>query len=168
MTTSNRWTLAGVALCGLGLAGLVGRAELVHQTRPRWRFRVQGYDPRDILRGHYLDLRYDFNRAGRDTCSDEPDCCLCLTQIHPEGIDPEVRAVACDEAKLCDGWVLAGDMQPPIRYFIPEQRATELEQALRDSDAALEVVVDSAGHPSLTELYLDGLPWRERLPRSSR
>jgi hypothetical protein len=163
----------------LGLTALIGRAEFVHQTRPRWRFAVQGYDPRDILRGRYLNLQYDFNRAGPDTCAEwdaygdppqpeawppyNPQCCLCLTRTNPEGINPQVRAVSCEEAPRCDGWMRTEDVHPPVQFFIPEERAYELEQALRDHDAALEVVIDPNGHPSLTELYLDGIPWRERL-----
>lgn len=172
----NRWTLIGVTICLLGLVAMIGRAEFVQQTRPRWRFDVEGYDPRDILRGRYLNLRYDFVRRGPDTCgvatpqgpfADRLDygCCLCLHRTDPDGVNPEVRQTSCEEAqRTCDGWIRSEDMQPPIEYFIPEERAPQLEAALQDRNAAIELVVDPDGHPALVELYLDGLPWREALP----
>jgi uncharacterized membrane-anchored protein len=172
----NRWTLVGLSICVLGLVALIGRAEFVHRTRPHWEFRVTGYDPRDILRGHFLNLRYDLDRSGTDTCGsgeatwplDERldwGCCLCLTQTDGDRRNPEVRQMDCDQAEAtCDGWIRSGDMQPPIEYFIPEDRALELEAALRDREASIELVVDPEGHPALVELYLDGVPWRDALP----
>lgn len=171
--SAMRWTVVAIAICLLGLGVLVARAEYVVATRPHWHFEVEGYDPRDLLHGRYLQLRYRFNRVGEDTCRDpfgyeqprpaddgefdvqlEPGCCLCLTRTHPEGIDPEVRQVSCDEARSCDGWMRSEAALPPVRYFVPEARALELERALQSGGALLEVVIDPEGQPSMVDLEL--------------
>ncbi len=171
--SAQRWMLVGVSICVLGVLVLVGRAEYVQQTRPHWQFAVKGYDPRDVLRGQYLNLSYVFRHSGADTCGElEPEapweavasnCCLCLTRTDSRGIDPHVRQVTCDEARSCDGWIRAEAMLPPIQYFVPEDRALDLERALQTHDAAIELVVDENGLPALVELHLGGRPWREAL-----
>ncbi|MDP3908448.1 GDYXXLXY domain-containing protein [Novosphingobium sp.] len=58
-----------LALPLAGLAGLWGWSD--HQSRQGtdWDIPVQGYDPRDLLRGHYVQFRYDW--PGIETVADE-------------------------------------------------------------------------------------------------
>jgi hypothetical protein len=151
----------------MGLLVLIGRAEFAIRGRDTWQIAIEGYDPRDLLHGHYLQYRYRFNWQGEDRCGldgdvarPERDCCLCLTRSTPRGIDPPVHAVACDEAPACDGWLRSDRVAPPLRYFVPEQRARDLELALREREAALELTCGPEGEPAILELYLDGQPWR--------
>ena len=44
-------------------------------TNHEWRIKVRGYDPRDILRGRYIEFRYDF---GDTITTKEIDGDICL------------------------------------------------------------------------------------------
>lgn len=170
----GRLTLIAVLIPVLGLVALVGRAEYAARHGPTWTIPIEGYDPRDLLRGRYLQYRFAFDWQGENTCGPdsesglgrdpEPGCCLCLTRSTADGVDPPVRQTWCGEAEdLCDGALRAEDVVPPLRYYVPEERALELERALRDRDAALELRIDPEGRPAIRELLLDGRPWREVL-----
>lgn len=175
-------TWAAVLLPVLGLSGLVAKAELAVRSGPSFRIPISGFDPRDPIHGRFLRYQYDFDWRGGDSChgpvsvSGEVEiaarelqrpgpqygCCLCLTRSRADGFNPSVRQVDCEESKSsCDGWLRASEMMPPQRYFVPEDRALELEQALTNTRASIEVVVSPNGSPAIKELYLGDRPWRE-------
>lgn len=171
---SRRLTLVAVAIPVLGMLAVVGRAELASRSGDMWTIPIQGFDPRDPLHGQYLEYRYRFRFTGENTCGPElpgedlgpavvSGCCLCLGN---EGgrIDPPVRQVHCDGDRSSCGAMLQADAVRGVqRFFIPEERASELEQALRERPAALELRVADDGTPVVGELLLDGRPWRDVL-----
>lgn len=167
----TRLTRVAVIIPLLGLLALIGRAEVAVRSGPTWQIAIEGYDPRDLLHGRYLRYRYRFNWQGPDTCGEpageeasrKPDrqCCLCLSRDNREGIDPPVSQVWCDDVDQCDGWLRAESVAGGQRYFVPEDRARELEDALRERDAALELTCGPNGEPAIRDLLLDGRPWRD-------
>jgi uncharacterized membrane-anchored protein len=166
----RRWTLVAVVLPVLGLLALVGRAEYATRHGLVWSIPIEGYDPRDLLHGHYLLYRYRFNWEGEHTCGEPfasdrtptPGCCLCLTRVSG-GYDPRVRQVRCEEATTCDGSLHAEPMAGAQQFFVPEDRALDLETALRQREAAIELAIDPQGNPAVRELLLDRRPWRDAL-----
>lgn len=84
---------------------------------------VSGYDPRDLLSGHYLrvQVRYPENSPYKDCC---------------------------------------GNIR---RFYVPEDRARELEAALRSADVKAEMVISlpKNGEPKPVDLLLNGKPWTE-------
>ncbi|MEE4317996.1 MAG: GDYXXLXY domain-containing protein [Erythrobacter sp.] len=56
--------LAVVLLPALGLAALWGQSHQTYNTGTEWEVPIMGYDPRDILRGHYVEFTYDWPLAG--------------------------------------------------------------------------------------------------------
>jgi hypothetical protein len=87
----TRAALFRVLALALPLAGLgwtwVSADRLSHQGTD-WEVPVQGYDPRDLLRGHYVQFNYEW--PGLDHAENEyaPLLALCL-----EGNPPEVTRV---------------------------------------------------------------------------
>jgi uncharacterized membrane-anchored protein len=169
---SGRLTMLAVLVPVLGLAVLVGRAEYAVRHGPAWTIPIEGYDPRDLLHGHYLQYRYRLRWDGIDTCGAQPygergpvpGCCLCLTRDGASTYDPFVRQVACDDAPaICEGTLRAEGLVPPLRYFVPEDRGLALEEALRTHEAAIELAVSPSGEPAVRELVLDRRPWRDVL-----
>lgn len=168
----KRWTIIAVVVPVLGLLALVGRSEYATRHGLAWTIPIQGYDPRDLLHGHYLLYRYRFQWDGVDTCGDTgaierapaAGCCLCLSSVGVSGYDPRVRQLHCDEAeKICDGSLRADSVLGPQQYFVPEDRALDLENALRQREAAIELAIDPQGNAAVRELLLDRRPWREAL-----
>jgi uncharacterized membrane-anchored protein len=168
----GRLTILAAVIPVLGLLALVGRAEYATRHGLTWTIPIQGYDPRDLLHGQYLQYRYRFQWYDVDTCGDpaafdrEPTqgCCLCLTPGHAGRYDPRVRQMHCDEAEnVCGGTLRAESVMGPQRYFVPEDRALDLENALREREAAIELAIDPQGNAAVRELMLDRRPWRDAL-----
>ncbi|HTV20732.1 MAG TPA: GDYXXLXY domain-containing protein [Polyangiaceae bacterium] len=172
MTRENRWLQLAVVLPMLGLLVLVARAEVLLRSGQSFRIAIKGYDPRDLLHGHYLQYSFDFEWRGASTCGGvsgtvpmglDARCCVCLTSDVDSNTLAEARQVACDQVNSCDGWLEAASLAPPLRYFVPERQAAELEEALRGRGASLSVTCGPGGVPAIGELYLDGRPWREMM-----
>lgn len=165
---SRRWWVPVAVIVPLvGLLVMVGQAELGRQSGETWRIPIGGFDPRDLLHGRYLRYQFQFDWRDTSTCGTatrpDPDCCLCLGRSSSGGSNPSVRQVSCQEARQCDDWLRAGPLRPPLRYFVPEDRALALENALRERAAAIDVQRGVGGQPAIGMLYLDGRPWREAL-----
>lgn len=166
---TGRLTLIAVLVPVLGIAVLAARAEVAVRNGPVWTIPIEGYDPRDLLHGQYLEYRYRLRWQDGDTCGTTPfgprepmaGCCLCLTRDAADGFDPWVRQVQCDEATRCEGVLHSDSLLPPQRFFVPEDRGLDLERALREHAAAIELTVSPAGEAAVRELLLDRRPWRE-------
>jgi uncharacterized membrane-anchored protein len=149
---------------GIGIV----RAERELAAGRRWVFEVQGYDPRDLLLGHYIAyrLRLDDGAATRSCTDDDPDCCLCLTATGPE-TPPRIGRDLCDAARAtCDGILQTRYVPEMRRYYVPESDAARLEQRLRSAAASgqarLVVSIDPSGRPHVEDLLVNG----ERIERA--
>ena len=166
-----RLTVIAVIIPLLGLIALIARSEFAVRSGPTWLIPITGYDPRDLLHGRYLRYQYRFNWQGEDACGQSPtaldeECCLCFTRTDTRGFDPPTRELSCSEVReQCDGWLSSRAVLPPLRYFVPEDRALELEGALGGRAAALELTCGPDGEPAIHDLYLDEQPWRDVLGR---
>jgi len=170
VTLPNRWLQVSVALPLLGLVVMIARAEVALRSGPSFRIPIDGYDPRDLLSGHYLQYRFAFDWQGESTCGAvdgatpvelDRSCCICLTsEVDGAQLTP-ARQVRCDETASCDGWLAAAAITPPLRYFVPERHAAGIEDALRGRRASLGVTCGPNGQPAIGELFLDGQSWRD-------
>lgn len=156
----NKKILAAVLIPFLLLSLLIIRAEFHISQGKEWKFHVRGYDPRDLLRGHYLlfTLQYDWEK-GSNQCENVNDCCLCLSDIGE--IAPKVKKTSCEVAQnQCDGFILGEFERSLNRYYIPENYAKQAEQILRDArtdnEAFLSVSVNSQGEPLITDMIIQG------------
>jgi uncharacterized membrane-anchored protein len=172
MNTEHRWLQLAVVVPLCGLLVLIARAEVLLRSGASFRIAIEGYDPRDLLAGQYLQYRFAFDWRGESTCGSKRDdaalpralesgCCVCLTSDVDESTLAEARQVACDQVSQCAGWLRTNTLLPPLRYFVPERQASNLEEALRGRQASLEVTCGPNGQPAIGDLYLDGRPWRE-------
>jgi uncharacterized membrane-anchored protein len=61
------------------IVGSIGKSEYQLATGEVWKFKVSGYDPRDLLRGNYVNYQVEFDWwKDRGRCPERNDCCLCL------------------------------------------------------------------------------------------
>ena len=105
---------------------------------------VTGYDPRDLLSGHYIQYTIDWNRT---------DC----TQFS-DGICPEDEF--CEEAR----W------GRQCRFYIPQKNARELDRLFRKrnlTDMVFEVVYSyrKGSKPIAKQLLINGKDWREMVEK---
>jgi uncharacterized membrane-anchored protein len=176
------WTWFAALLPMLGLVALVVRAEVAVHFGATYRIPIRGYDPRDIFRGQYLRYEFDFDWQEDASCPSaglgdgeiqaparhlqrpEAGCCLCLTRTLPNGFNPKVRQVDCADGGItCDDWIHSSDVIPPLRYFVPENRAEDLQRALSTEHPSIEISLPRSGKPAIKELYLGDKPWRKVL-----
>ena len=146
---------------------LIAKAEHGRANGEIFRVPVAGFDPRDLVHGHYLTLQIDLDRlGGADFQSIAGDNVVCF-QRTSEGLSVATGAKSEMENPSCTARTRAAQLQGPKRYLIPEISAEALENLLRDErvNAEVELILQESGAVSLGMLHLDGLPWREALQK---
>ena len=150
--TSRAARVAGAALLQLALvAGVVSGQLSARLTGDEYTLRVEPLDPIDPFRGAYVTLDYPDLAATNDGIAGEPgDLYLPLVA------DGEAWAAGTPtRARPADGPYLACDdrdwrVECGIEsWFLPQDDAAELEDAIRDGDVVARVRVDDRGHAAL-------------------
>lgn len=158
--------VAALLLPILALSALVVRAEFIVQTGTEWTVRIEGYDPRDLISGQYLQYRIRWNLEGTDCHGD--GCCYCLwnsdlrQKAPPE---PSVRIVSCDNRAPCESAFPVSREAGLHRFYIPEGEGRRLERAIREQEATLRLRVTTRGSVAITDLLLNRTPYRKALSR---
>ena len=160
---SRRYLVVALALPLLAVALGIVRAELFLGDARDFVFEIEGFDPRDLLRGHYLQFRLRVDPISeREACDDaSPDCCLCLTRVAEDAV-PYVERASCATARSCTAMLRARYLHEPQRYYVPEQRAVSLErrllEAMQQRRAQAVLAIDRNGEAQVRELRVDGEP----------
>jgi hypothetical protein len=173
--------IAALALPVLALAALVGDQERRVMGAPVLNVPLVGFDPRDLLYGHYLlaQFAWDWEREpAASSAYDGIDGGACVLADVPK---PRLRFLAgwtagddvdaaCKMVMAGRGWPRDG-RQPPrftpdnldrggggVRFYIPENRGSELEQLIRDRPGALtaDLAVRADGRVTIRGLRIDG------------
>ena len=155
------------------LVVMVGRAEWQMSHSQTWHFVIQGYDPRDLLRGHYMRFRLDITPSEVvDSCSlDAPDCCYCLES--GDGLEARATLATCETAAItCEAFVRTEPLHKLNRFYIPEEGRLSMESQLREAAledrAHLAVAVSSEGEPMIEALLINGQPIQAALPEDEQ
>jgi uncharacterized membrane-anchored protein len=118
---------------------------------------ISGYDPRDLLSGHYLIYRIDYGIQG--LCSEDfgqYEAHVCLEPLRYSLTRPE------DCAKLIRGVCNSGRFEAGIeKYYVPEERALELEDKVRSKSASIVLALTPGGQAQVKDLLIDGHSWQE-------
>lgn len=168
----------------LVLGGIILKNERDIASAKTWRVKITGYDPRDLLYGHYLSFRFDWGKSQtRGTCAAGQSCCLCLDAQNGSTI-PLASRKSCVAAAQCvshvpmpDGTTCSNggqscqnnpdafDPEATQRYFIPESAATQLNKLLvnRQYNLQVDVKITSSGQHALGDLYIENVEWRDYL-----
>jgi uncharacterized membrane-anchored protein len=163
--------VAALLLPILVLVGLVVRGEVLVKTGRKWQVRISGYDPRDLVSGQYLRYRINWKfEGGTDTpspdCADDAPCSYCLNRSADDAAafpEPTVHRVGRSQTAACDSSFPVEDETKLQRYYIPEDMGRNLESALRNREVRLQLSISRAGKVAITQLLVDGAPWRSVL-----
>ncbi len=136
MIARARLSLAiALALPLLGLGYGWATTHAMAQRGIDWDVPVAGYDPRDLLRGHYISFRYQWPKLER------PDEYYGQGRLCLKGRAPQIEQVTTfadgDEVVPAD---CATIIRPPLDqsglgggiYYVPQNRAASYEAKLRD------------------------------------
>jgi uncharacterized membrane-anchored protein len=162
----NKRTWLIVALV-LPMIALVGTAYLKNMQRASGTeviLPIEGFDPRDLLSGHYLtyNVAYGVGQVcesgdgGYASYSGKAAICLKPTQsFYP------AESLPSDCTLLIRGECDAGRFNAGIeRFYIPEEHAAVLDTKVRDKQGAIVLSVDTNGNAVLKDLLIDGKPWK--------
>jgi hypothetical protein len=120
--------VAALALPLLGLGGMWLQADRLSRQGTEWDVPIRGYDPRDLLQGHYVQFQYDWpgtsNTDGQRFDLTFEDLCL-------SGNAPVVERVWERTVEACPGFVRAGQAQQG-RLYASRAEALRLQEQLRD------------------------------------
>jgi len=182
--TGDKKVLTGIfvlVLPILVLAGMTGKAAIHQQVGEQvWKIKITGYDPRDLIYGHFLRFRYDWNIVPNphtsSTHNNKNQTCLCLNRADNSYDDPKVYETDCREPenKYCasvmkvyphgDNYSLNRD-EVSEKYFIPEENSAELDLLLRsgENEFSIELMAHKDRSASVRSLYVDDVPLNEHL-----
>lgn len=114
---------------------MIASNEMNFVNNKEYRVEVVGYDPVNILTGHYLTFRYQWPKDTKNSCTPNDECFACFKNETIELVDT-TNLEACDASLLLDGG------QPSItltKYSISEMEAPVLDQMLRERNGKFEV-----------------------------
>ncbi len=147
--------LAAVVVPVLGLGALWFQSDSHYRTGTEWEVPIQGYDPRDYLRGHYLEFSYDW--PGIDEFRDVPPEGLCL-----EGTAPQLErarvlkpgAPCAHPVRADQSGVYGWDALVVGRLYLDQNRAAVLDEQLRDPDQRAIVTIRQREDGSFTAIAI--------------
>lgn len=137
--------------------GLAVLPQLSARTRgEEYLLRVEPVDPIDPFRGAYVALGYpDLDLARDDAAADNSGNTVFVTLAERDGV---WVAVGQDSTRPSDGPYLACDnhtwrLRCGIEsYFLPQDRATEVEKSVVDGDVVATIKIDDRGNAAIVDL----------------
>jgi len=128
------------------------------------RLDIVGFDPRDLLSGHYLRYRIDYHSRNQCQMSPEPSRQTVRLCLQPERyfIDRDNTQQHCDVylQGVCTKTEFIAGIE---RFYIPEKYASQLDLLVRDARGALQISVNASGKAVIETLLIDGEPWKNKV-----
>ncbi len=128
--------LLAIALPFVGLGALWAYSDYASRRGEEWDVPIEGYDPRDLLRGHYVEFTYDWPMLDEEDFVIADRLCL-------HGEAPEIEYVTRLEAgeSDCENEIVVNlasvygyDSLITGRLYLDQDRALEVEGILRERD----------------------------------
>lgn len=154
--------LSAIALPIIVLLGLMLYKQSIINTGQSVTVDIVGFDPRDLLSGHYLRYNIDYN--SRNQCTPPPPSSqqtvrLCL---EPERYFFNHPAAQCHlyVEGVCSKTGFKAGIE---RFYIPEHAASQLDRLVRDARGTLQLRVNAQGKAVIETLFIDGEPWQDKV-----
>jgi hypothetical protein len=136
--TGRNLFLATLVLPVIGLAASWAISYQKAQQGIEWDVPIRGYDPRDLLRGHYITFLYDWpglTREGNDFAYIDTLCVkgsaprIASTSQPTSGLTPPP---GCASVAKASSWDEGGNGLGNGIFYVPQAKAAEYERTLRD------------------------------------
>jgi uncharacterized membrane-anchored protein len=187
---SKRWLLAIVLAQVLWVVATATTKEIAFERGERVLLATKPVDPRDMLRGDYLTLRFDISDVPRDKVrGDTPADPLgkkVYVALVPAGKFHQIEFASFAAIPASTGRVvMRGTIDDRFAWMRSQQGdngATKPLQVMYGleryyvaegtgnprGELTAEVSVSAGGEPLLREVFIDGKPYREAMPRQVR
>lgn len=149
--------IAALAIPCIALLAMALYNQRILSGYPEHEFEIEGYDPRDLLAGHYLrfTIKYDIDT----TCEQDKyiDVQICVS--------PTKRMITDGNMQGCNQWINATCYKNRVndqlnRFYVPEDKATHLENLIRGKKASVKIAVGQ-GNAVIKDLLIDGFSWKK-------
>jgi hypothetical protein len=139
----------------VGLAALWLQSDRTYNSGTEWEVPIEGYDPRDYLRGHYVEFSYDW--PGIDELNSGLSRQLCL-----EGAPPRLDRVRITASGAPCPHPLQGGASSVYgwealsrgRLYIGQARAEQLQRQLQNRDQRGIVTIRQRADGSFTPIAI--------------
>jgi uncharacterized membrane-anchored protein len=159
-----------VAIHALVLVGWAAALEWEIARASRIRLAVVQRDPRDLLRGVYVDLRFEIHEIPASMIAgDRPVSgdAIWVTLAAQDGVYAAVAASRTPPTPEPDQRVIVGHVQYhaerarslPVQYGIERFYVPERAGAVPRGKLEAEIALSPGGRPFLTRLFVDGRPY---------
>lgn len=154
----------------LGITLFIAHSQYRALTGEVYRVAIEGYDPRDLIHGHYLRYRFSLPSSQSVKVQSSPTDIYCFKYTQQENSsgdthgdhevsDHEVNISSDSATSECDSSVKVSDLSRSQKYLIPEEYASLLEKALRTQEASVDLIIHDDQRFTVGQLYLNGQPW---------
>ncbi|MCO5112550.1 MAG: GDYXXLXY domain-containing protein [Bdellovibrionaceae bacterium] len=159
---NSKYLIVGILFPILVLLGMVIKHHLNIESGGKVTLKILGYDPRDLLSGHYITYRVDYEIDPAHICrmwNTNESAFICLSGNRKFTTNSK-------ELKGCDlylkGICKHGRFEAGIeRFYIPENLAKDLDMAVRDGQGKINVTIQKNGTGMVTDLLIEDLPFKE-------
>lgn len=159
MIRSSKGILIALAIPILALAMLVAYKKYILSVGKVVTLPITGYDPRDLLSGHYLvyTINYGLDEVCQGSSSKlEKPAYICLNpkkfSYHwPNHCNTLIKGT-CKYSRFKAG---------VERFYVPEKDAKKLEELIQSNNASIVLSIFKNGKAQIKDLLIDGTTWRE-------
>jgi hypothetical protein len=146
----------------LGYVGSIGLAEAKRWGAPTIRVQIEGYDPRDPIRGHYLNYRISRElRLGTHSYASRA-CAMSPENTSPEtGLSRVVIFGGTVDVPDCVVSLPHSLIDESHRFYVQQDHARQLEDAVRSGRGSVQLRLVSVREVTIDELFVDGQPYRK-------
>lgn len=120
--------------------------------------KIYGYDPRDLLSGHYVVYAVDYGI---------PDLCRDYSTIQTAYICLDTKTFSSVLDTKCKHFIRGicsyGHFEAGIeKFYIPENKAAMLDKKVRNKKASIVISVSPEGRAQIKDLLIDDKSWRQQ------
>ena len=144
----------------LGITFFLAQTQYQFSTGLVYRVKIKGYDPRDLLHGHYLRYTFDLPKNKKYIAAAK----YCFT--HQTSTDYQLKIIPSNsDLTMCSSVIKYSKLNKSHKYFIPEKSARELEQKLRSGQvtATVDLILHNTRNFTVGQLYFNDQPWEKTL-----
>ena len=160
MIKSKKAMCIALAIPIVSLALLVSYKKYILSHGEEVTLPINGYDPRDLLSGHYLIYRIEYGVDGI--------CDKASYKLKKSGyvcLNPKKFSYRwIDDCKImikgiCNRRRFEAGIE---RYYVPEEAAKTLEDLVQSKQASIVLSVHKNGNAQIKDLLINGSSWRKK------
>jgi len=162
--SSKARTLIALLIPFLALAALTGLKHYRVTSGTQYTLPIVGFDPRDLLSGHYLIYRINYGMTGvcksykKFYSSRSREAVICLKpRFFNYGSSPN-RSCQHHIKGLCKRRRFEAGIE---KYYIPQEHAIKLDKVVRDKKGSVIISVTGSGKASLVDLLIENQSWKD-------